>query len=245
MPNRMPSAMGDRGYTQSPVSYADGPAALGRNASGTVGSSGPQRSPQYRQDSVDSFSRPLPRAAGDFDGRSMTPGGAPRGSRQTSMDGNFPNIGPSPPSAEFLRSPPPASPLGRGNNPNGAHGAYIPNLRSTSSAFPAPTSYQNAAPQPARPYRNMTDPVRGPPQGDYFANNQGQIMPPQRTATAQNQRLGPGGPKNGGGWDGEPQPPPQRFASPASFNGRGTPGMGPGPGPAGQGGMQQGGYQRW
>ncbi|KAF5871557.1 putative pheromone-regulated membrane protein [Botrytis fragariae] len=67
-PPRMPSAMGDRGFTASPLSYADG-----RN---TPGFPGPQR-----QNTMDSFGRPIPRSH-----TPMGPGPAPSIGRRTPFD---------------------------------------------------------------------------------------------------------------------------------------------------------------
>ncbi|TGO53051.1 hypothetical protein BOTNAR_0306g00150 [Botryotinia narcissicola] len=65
---RMPSAMGDRGFTASPFSYADG-----RN---TPGFPGPQR-----QNTMDSYGRPIPRSH-----TPMGPGPAPSIGRRTPFD---------------------------------------------------------------------------------------------------------------------------------------------------------------
>lgn len=67
-PPRMPSAMGDRGYTTSPLSYADG-----RN---TPGFPGPQR-----QNTMDYYGRPIPRSH-----TPMGPGPAPSIGRRTPFD---------------------------------------------------------------------------------------------------------------------------------------------------------------
>ncbi|ESZ91960.1 hypothetical protein SBOR_7650 [Sclerotinia borealis F-4128] len=67
-PPRMPSATGDRGFTASPFSYADG-----RNASGFPGS--------QRQNTMDSYGRPIPRSH-----TPMGPGPAPSIGRRTPFD---------------------------------------------------------------------------------------------------------------------------------------------------------------
>ena len=217
-PPRMPSAMGDRGYTQSPISYTDN-----------------QSSPSS---ATDPYGRPMPRAVGDL--RSNTPMGAPSMGRRTPFD-PYPNGRQSPApgsSSDYGRNSPalsnrgPASPTS-----NGGYQAYNPqgapsNLRSASTA---PTSNPGPGPQ----YRNMTDPgSRGPPQGgDYFANAP---MPmPQRPGTAQSGRGTPNGSRVGSGEG------PARLASPAPYqngvSGRGSPMLGPGSPAFGQG---QGPYRR-
>jgi hypothetical protein len=210
-PPRMPSAMGDRGYTSSPVSY-DNQSPLLNSFQG--------------QNSVDSYGRPMPRAVGDL--RSNTPAGpAPSMGRRTPFDPNYPNGRSSP-------APGQASEYGR-NSPapamrsptNGGYQAYNPNMRSASAA--------PANPERSPQYRNMTDPgQRGPPQGgDYFSNAPPMPRPGtaqsqnaiQRPGTAQSQgsRRGPGGNGSGSGSD------IARLASPAPYNGGGTqsPGFGP------------------
>jgi len=157
-PPRMPSAMGDRGYTQSPVSYNQD-----------------NRSPSaMRNDSMDStYNRPMPRAIGDLSGRSNTPVGPPPSmDRRTPFDNNG-RSSPAP-GSEYGRNSP--TPPARGPNSPINYQAYNPSQLSASSAAPAPYPSSN---QP--PYRNMTDPGRaGPPRDDYF----NQPMPsPQRSAT--------------------------------------------------------------
>ena len=148
-PPRMPSAMGDRGYTQSPVSYTE------------------NQSPQSATDP----NRPNPRPAGDF--RSNTPMGAPSMGRRTPFDQGYPNGRQSPApglGSNYGRNSPapsnrgPASPTAGGyqtQNPRGAPSG----LRSASTA---PTMNQGPGPQ----YRNVTDPgPRGAPAGgNYFSN---------------------------------------------------------------------------
>jgi hypothetical protein len=212
-PPRMPSAMGDRGYTQSPVSYSEN-----------------QRSPP-----VDSYGRPMPRAIGELGGRSNTPAGpAPSMGRRTPFDAGRSSPAPGPGSDYGRNSPAP----GRGPSspmapPNGGYQSYNPNQRSASTA-----PYPNSGPPPQQ--RNMTDPGRAPPSGDYFGN--GPPLPsPQRAATGltggftpSSQRAGSGG----SGYSGIQGP--ARLASPAPYvnnaNGRGSPAFGPG--------FQQGGYRR-
>lgn len=213
-PPRMPSAMGDRGYTESPVSYTD--------------------NNQSPQSATDPYGRPMPRAVGDL--RSNTPMGAPSMGRRTPFDPNYPNGRQSPapgPNSDYGRNSPapsnrgPASPTAGGYQPYNPQGAPS-NLRSASTA---PTSNPGPGPQ----YRNMTDPgPRGPPAGgDYFANAP---MPmPQRPGTAQSGRGTPNGSRVGSG-DG-----PVRLASPAPYQNGGSPAFGPGSPAFGQG---QGPYRR-
>jgi len=79
-PPRMPSAMADRGYSESPVSYSDNQAP-------------PQLRPftPQTQGSMDNYGRPLmPRTMDDFNGRSNTPlGPAPSMGRRTPFDPNM------------------------------------------------------------------------------------------------------------------------------------------------------------
>jgi len=216
-PPRMASAMADRAYTQSPMSYTDG------------------RGTPVSQTSTNTFGQPMPRAVGDL--RSNTPAGpAPSMGRRTPFDPYAANGGRSSPApsqdprqrtpfdpyagGRSSPAPAPASEYGRSSPAppqtptTGGYQAYNPNMRSASAA---PTS--NPGPQP--PYRNMTDPSgpspRGPPQGDYFSNG------PPRPGTGQSQRQGPA-----------------RLASPAPYNG-GSPGFGP---VSGNGGMDSPGYRR-
>lgn len=70
-PSRMPTVMGDRGYTASPVSYDQNSPAAG----------------QYNQGSADDFGRPMPRQIAELSGRSFTPAGsAPSMGRRTPFD---------------------------------------------------------------------------------------------------------------------------------------------------------------
>jgi hypothetical protein len=204
-PPRMPSAMGDRGYTESPVSYADG---------------GNPRGPPMP---MDSYGGPGPRAIGDL--RSNTPGGPapsidPRSQFDGYSTGSRSSPAPSGPGSSYGRSSPPASLLpGLSRSPPPTNGsstgyvAYNPNQRSASAATP---SYP---PGPGQQSRSMTDPAaRGPP-SDYFSSG------PQRSATD----LGDGA------MDGARRNPnitrvrdgPARLASPAPYvnnvNGRGSP----------------------
>lgn len=203
-PPRMPSAMGDRGYTQSPVSYTD-------------------RSPSaMRNDSIDSYGRPMPRQ--DFGGRNTPTGppGPPRRFDQYSQGRSSPA-----PGSEFGRnSPAPMTPTN-----GGGYQPYNTNQRSASTA-PYPN---NSQPMPQQ-QRNMTDPGFAPPSSDYFSN---QPLPsPQRSATGMTGRYTPNG-RNGSGGSGFSEG-PARLASPAPYvnnaNGRGSPAFGPGP--------PQGGYRR-
>ena len=215
-PPRMPSAMGDRGYTESPVSYTDSPSSA-----------------------TDPFGRPMPRAVGDL--RSNTPMGAPSIGRRTPFDPNYlggrQSPAPGPPSDYGRNSPAPsnrgpASPIS-----NGGYQPYNPsnnpsNLRSASNASPVPSN-----PGPGNQYRNMTDPgPRGPPNGDYFSD--APIPMPQRPGTANSGRGTPNGSRVGSGEG------PARLASPAPYQngvsgrgspmfgqGQGSPAFGPGQGP--------------
>lgn len=128
-PPRMPSAIGDRGYTQSPVSYTDG------------------RGTPMSQSSVDTFGRPVPRAVNDL--RSNTPmGPAPSMGRRTPFDPNTGRSSPAP--SEYARGSP-------APGPNGTYQSFNhnmnPNMRSASAA---PTSNPGYGPGPQR---NMTAPV--------------------------------------------------------------------------------------
>jgi hypothetical protein len=202
-PPRMPSAMGDRGYTASPVSYTD------------------NRSPSAprSQASMDNYGRPMPRAIDDL--RSNTPQGpAPSMGRRTPFEQNYPGgrSSPAPASPSDYGRNSPAPPRGP-TSPTGGYQAYNPSNRSASSASPANQNFpQSRAPQ----YRNMTDPgPRGPPEGDYFSNANAPPMP--RPGTAQSGRSAGG---SGSGMS------IARLASPAPYNGGGTqsPGFGPGGG---------------
>ena len=150
---RMPSAMGDRGYTQSPVQYDSHNPYDNRSPSAHL-----------PDNSSDSYGRPLPRAVGDL--RSNTPSGpAPSMGRRTPAApyDNYGRPGPSP-NQNFNAGPP---------------NTGFPNtgLRTVSNA-PTISSQQG----PPQQYRNMTDPgVRPAPAGDYF--NGSQMPAPQRSAT--------------------------------------------------------------
>lgn len=221
-PPRMPSAMGDRGYTQSPVSYNDPPSP---------------------QSAIDPYSRPKPRAVGGL--RSNTPMAAPSTDRRTPFEPNYPGGWQSPaldPSSDYGRNSP--APSNRGiTSPtsNGGYRAFNPqgppsNLRRISNA--PPSNPATGGPQ----YRNVTDPgLRGPPPGgDYFANSP--MLPRPGTAQSGSGRGTPsGGPRIGNGEV------PARLASPAPYqnglSGRGSPMFGPGPGNAAQG-QGQGSYRQ-
>jgi hypothetical protein len=148
-PQRMPSATGDRGYTQSPVSYTEN---------------------QNPQSATDPY-RPSPRPVGDF--RSNTPMGAPSMSRRTPVDQNYPNGRQSPapgPSSNYGRNSPAPSNRGPVSPTAGGYQNYNPRGAPSSlrSASTAPTLKQGPGPQ----YRNITDPgPRGAPAGgEYFSN---------------------------------------------------------------------------
>jgi hypothetical protein len=211
----MPSAMGDRGYTASPVSYTD-------NRSPSVPPS---------QSSMDSYGRPMPRAIEEL--RSNTPQGpAPSMGRRTPFDQNYPGgrSSPAPGSMSDYGRNSPAPSRGPISPTNGGYQPYNPTNRSASSASHANPNrapqYRNMTdPGPqgdyfsnanAPQYRNMTDPG---PQGDYFSNANAPPMP--RPGTGQSNRSGAG---SGSG------PSIARLASPAPYNGGGTqsPGFGPG-----------------
>jgi hypothetical protein len=228
-PPRMPSVMGDRGYTQSPVSYSD--------------VTGSQRGPStMRQDTIDSYGNPLQRAAGDFNPRSNTPQGPPPSmGRRTPFDPNYPGARSSPaPVSEYGRNSP--APSNRGPpGPTNGYQPYKPNppanlsnLRTTSSASPAPSASSVYSAQLPIQHRNLTDPgSRGPSAGgDYFSQSGPSIPVPQIPGTpasgrgAQNgQRLG-----SGGSGYGQSEGPP-RLASPAPYinngNGMASPAGGP------------------
>lgn len=116
-PPRMPSAMGDRGYTASPVSYDNG-------------------SPM-NSSPMDQYGRPLPRAVGEL--RSNTPAGpAPSMGRRTPFDqghGSNPSQGSL---DNFGRNSP--APTSAGYQP------YNPSVRSASPG-PGTPSFPNNAPQ--------------------------------------------------------------------------------------------------
>ncbi|KAF4629650.1 hypothetical protein G7Y89_g8493 [Cudoniella acicularis] len=176
-PPRMPSAMADRGFTESPVSYSDG------------------RNTPVSQTSVNTFGRPMPRAVGEL--RSNTPAGpAPSIGRRTPFDPNM-NGRASPALSDYGRNSP--APM-RGNTPaNGGYQTYNPNVRSPSTA---PTSFPSGGPGPQ--YRNMTDPgYRGP--SDEFAN--GPVRPNTAQSSRSGNgiaRLASPAPYNNGGSPGLP-----------------------------------------
>jgi hypothetical protein len=253
-PPRMPSALGDRGYTASPVSYEN------------------QSPGAFNQSPVDSYGRPMPRAVDGLNGRSYTPAGpAPSMGRRTPFDQNMAGgrsspapsgYGPTP--SEYGRSSPAPmgneygraspAPMGPGygrsspapsRGPNMSQGS-IDNFGRNSPApgsmrgpaSPTGSSYQaynptarsaSPAPQNGRPYpgpqqRNMTDPGPRSQEGDYFGTANAPPMP--RPGTAASQRPGPRMPTSG----------IARLASPAPYNGGsqspsfGSPRMGPGSG---------------
>ncbi|KAH8590558.1 hypothetical protein B0O99DRAFT_301330 [Bisporella sp. PMI_857] len=124
-PPRMPTAMGDRGYTQSPVSYDSG-----------------SPSTHIRDGSTDSYGRPMPRAIGEL--RSNTPSGpAPSMGRRTPAPYNeYPN---------GRSSPAPSSNYGATSPTSNAGG---PSIRSASNASPAPfqqPQYRNMTDPGMRP----------------------------------------------------------------------------------------------
>jgi hypothetical protein len=197
-PPRMPSAMGDRSYTQSPVSYTD------------------NRSPRS-QPSMDNFGRPMPRQVEDLRSNGFSNQGPPGPpgppSRRPTFDQNYPGGRSSPaPGSDYGRNSPapsqsrgPTSPT----NSNGGYQPYNPGNRSASSASTANPNFPQRQPQ----YRNMTDPgPRGQPEGgDYFGNANAPPMP--RPGTGQSNRSAGG---SGSG------PSIARLASPAPYNGGGT-----------------------
>ncbi|KAG9233306.1 hypothetical protein BJ875DRAFT_50802 [Amylocarpus encephaloides] len=119
MPPRMPSAFGDRAFTESPVSYTD-------SRSNTPGA-------PIRQESVDSYGRPVPRAINDL--RSNTPMG-----RRTPYDPMTGRSSPAPPMN------------GRNSPAPGGYEPFNPNIRSASAAPPS-----NMIGGPG-PQKNMTEP---------------------------------------------------------------------------------------
>jgi hypothetical protein len=210
-PPRMPSAMGDRGYTESPVSYAS-----------------PQGPPHLRSDSMssDAYGRPVPRVA-ELSGRANTPMGpgyAPSVGRRTPFGemgaggrsspapgSDYGRNSPSPYQGANGNSPAPYQGANGRNSPapyQGANGrnspapsqfqAYNPSQRAASNASPAP--YQNGPPQQ---YRNMTDPgqQRGP---EYYGNGEVPMPSPMRSFTGVSGR-------------GTPQGDIARLASPAPY----------------------------
>lgn len=230
-PPRMPTVTGDRGYTQSPVSYGDSPRS-------------------QAQPSMDSFGRPMPRAVDELRSNSLSNQQGPPG-RRNPYDQNYPGgrsspapgsefgrnspapyqaRGPAPAGSEYGRNSPapiqtrgPGSDYGRNSpapsqggrgpasptNSNGGYQPYNPGNRSASSASPNNPNFPPRQPQ----YRNMTDPGPrgGPPDGDYFGNANALPMP--RPGTGQSNRSGGG---SGSG------PSIARLASLAPYNGGGT-----------------------
>ncbi len=167
-PPRMPSAMGDRGYTASPVSY-DNP--------------GMHRPFNPSQGSIDNYGGPpMPRASNGSMERSNTPlGPAPSMGRRTPFDPNTGRSSPAPANAEYgrLNSPAPTS---------AGYQAYNPNARSASNASPAPNS-------PPNQYRSITDPgLRGPPAGgNYYGQNAPSIPRPGTGQSGYGMNMNAGG----------------------------------------------------
>ena len=168
-PPRMPTAMADRGYTQSPVSYND------------------NRSPRS-QPSMDNFGRPMPRAVDDLRSNSMSSQG-----RRTPFEQPYGGRSSPAPGSDYGRSSPaPSQNQSRGpTSPTNTTGGYQPYNshppRSASSSSPNNPNFPPRQPQ----YRNMTDPgPRGPPEGDYFGNANAPPMP--RPGTGQSNRSGAG-----------------------------------------------------
>ncbi len=239
-PPRMPSAMGDRGYTSSPVSYNDGESPSGSRP-GFAGQ-------------VDSYGRPVPRAVNELSGRSTTPAGpapslgrrtpfdpemnrsntpggpAPSMGRRTPFDQNYPGgrSSPAPISpSDYGRNSPAPNAMGRGSNSpiDGGYQSYNPNMRSASAAPRGPLPNPNYPPSTrSEPqYRNITDPgPRGsPPGGDYFSNANAPPIPRTGTAQSQNGRLAPLGNGNGNSGGNTGPGDIRRLASPAPYNGGG------------------------
>ena len=206
-PPRLPSAMGDRGYTQSPISYTDN---------------------QSPRSATDPYGDPEIRAMGDV--RANSPMGAPTMGRRTPFEPNYANGRQSPapgPSSNFGHNSPPPSNRGPTSPVAGSYRTHTlqgphSNLRSASTAT---TSDLESGPQ----YRNMTDPgPRGPLAGGFHFNNA--PMPiPQRPDTAQSTRSTPTGSRVGSGEA------PARLASPAPYQNGGKSGFGPGGTAYGQG----------
>lgn len=168
-PPRMPSATGDRGYTQSPVSYDN---------------RSPSTAPRS-QPSMDSYGRPMPRAIDDL--RSNTPTSSAPSIRRAPFEQNYAGgrSSPAPGSVSDYGRNSPAPSRGPTSPTSGGYQPYNPNNRSASSAASNP-NFSSNRPQ----YRNMTDPgPRGPPEGgDYFAG--APSMP--RPGTGQSNRSGAG-----------------------------------------------------
>jgi hypothetical protein len=252
-PPRMPSAMGDRGYTASPVSYEN------QSPSGL-----------YNQSPMDSYGRPMPRAVAELSGleRSYTPAGpAPSMGRRTPFD----------PAMNGGRSSP--APTSFGDNGYGrqspAPGGYgrnspAPMGNEYGRASPAPMGgeYGRSSPAPSRGQnmsqgsidnfgRNSPAPgsVRGPtsPTGSgyqaYNPNMRSASVAPQTNRPVQQRNMTDPGPRGTqeGDYSGNANAPPMprpgprmptsgvaRLASPAPYNGGGSqspsfgsPGMGP------------------
>lgn len=198
----MPSAFGDRGYTQSPVSY-NGNQALPAMRNDSM------RSDHIRNDSMrsmtsDPHGRAAPRA--EVGARSYTPGGAPSMGRQTPF-AEMGTGGRSSPAPSLGRQTPFAE-MGTGGRSSPAPGGY------------QPYNPQGSA-QPPQQYRNMTEPglLRGPQGGDGYSGGGIPLPSPMRSATGGFAVSGRGTPEG-----------ISRLASPAPYNtnanGRGSP-MGP------------------
>lgn len=128
-PPRMPSAMGDRGYTASPVSYEN------------------QSPASYNQSPSDQYGRPMPRAVAelsgqDFAGRSYTPAGpAPSMGRRTPFDQNQGRSSPAPTAFAELDGYGRQSPAPSAYGPPGSE-------YGRSSAGPMGGEYRTASPAP-------------------------------------------------------------------------------------------------
>jgi hypothetical protein len=242
-PPRMPPPFGDRGYTQSPVSYAD------------------SRSPQSPPTPMDSYGKPMPRAVGDL--RSNTPLGPPSSmGARTPFDPYSPNARSSPtpsapPSRMGARTPlDPYSPNARSSPapsaPPSRMGARTPldpyssNARSSPAPSGPTSDYGRASPASGlsvtrsppptnntsyvaynptqRPTPSTPSNAPGPGQQSRSMTDPVERPPPSDYFSSGPQRSATGlsdGTMNG------PRAGPARLASPApyvnNFNGRGSP----------------------
>ena len=229
------------GYTASPTSYDD----AGRD------------SPRPQNNSVDSYSRPLPRGVDDFNGRS-TPGAAPLGRRTPFAEMDTTGRSSPAPGPDMGRSSPPGSQVGthvgsnrqmnperegssfnsRRRSPPNMNGQYESNSSDSRGYGPLNPTMRSASagiPGPAptfqppqqRPYRNMTEPMPAPSRQP--TDDYFSNGQPPRQGNPQSQRGGYNDQYNA--YQGPGSEP--RVASPASYNAR----SGPPP-------PQQGGYRR-
>jgi hypothetical protein len=235
-PPRGPPRMGsgDRGYTQSPVSYTDG-----RSPQNGRGPFDPY-SPAARSSpapTVPSLAQTSTGARTPFDPYSSAARSSPAPSHGLSGMGErpayqaysaeptVPSFRPSVASSDYSRSSPAPS-LSRSPPPtnNTTYTAY-----NATSQRPTPSSTPSNSTGFAQPNRSMTDPASRPPPADYFSS-----QPPQRSATGfSDAGMNTPGPRPSPAMARMREGPP-RLASPAPYvnnvNGRGSPQGGYNPG---------------